>query len=300
MENLGNLKKRSRENKSDVNERVQKKRRVDENCPICLDKIKKKVILNNCVHVFCFKCLENWATKSNECPICRTRFTKFEHKSNNKVNDDVEIVANSITVPNRNFHAPRELNLSVHPLFRLFDRIRNGQFMDNERYQRPVIQQRFMQRQQIQSQQIQQQQQLIDNIIIITDDEEDMVTVPLYQRINNEAIINRNQLATRAIRQRIQQLDDNEIDSRIERNGLQRQLIIKESLIRAIQRKMESNRRGITIQQLEREINDRSRNEFLEMRRKKKKAYDEMSLDILLSPVQPPPVQNSILQQPPV
>ena len=53
----------------------------DQDCSICLDKIKAKNelfgFLPNCSHIFCLKCIRTWREKGKEtngklCPICRT------------------------------------------------------------------------------------------------------------------------------------------------------------------------------------------------------------------------------------
>ena len=45
-----------------------------EDCPICLDEMKKvsNLAITNCCHVFHIGCINNWRNKNNECPICRT------------------------------------------------------------------------------------------------------------------------------------------------------------------------------------------------------------------------------------
>jgi hypothetical protein len=50
-------------------------------CSICLEdnKLEHATGLNNCQHVFCFKCIETWKnsdrSNKNMCPVCRTTFT---------------------------------------------------------------------------------------------------------------------------------------------------------------------------------------------------------------------------------
>ena len=45
-----------------------------ENCPICLEEMKKisNLAVTNCCHVFHIGCINNWRHKNNECPMCRT------------------------------------------------------------------------------------------------------------------------------------------------------------------------------------------------------------------------------------
>jgi hypothetical protein len=51
----------------------------DDNCSICLDKLKSKkfVIQLPCKHQFHFKCYRQWEQKSFTCPVCR-RYNFFE------------------------------------------------------------------------------------------------------------------------------------------------------------------------------------------------------------------------------
>ena len=41
-------------------------------CSICFNLIKKKIILN-CNHYFCDNCIKEWVKRSNLCPMCRTQ-----------------------------------------------------------------------------------------------------------------------------------------------------------------------------------------------------------------------------------
>jgi hypothetical protein len=40
-------------------------------CPICMDEINTDVLITNCGHHFCQKCMDVWLNKNNTCPICR-------------------------------------------------------------------------------------------------------------------------------------------------------------------------------------------------------------------------------------
>lgn len=40
-------------------------------CSICFNLIKKKIILN-CNHYYCDHCIKEWVKRSNLCPMCRT------------------------------------------------------------------------------------------------------------------------------------------------------------------------------------------------------------------------------------
>ncbi|PKA45738.1 Uncharacterized protein AXF42_Ash011079 [Apostasia shenzhenica] len=46
----------------------------DERCGICLDIVIDRGVLDCCDHWFCFACIDNWATITNLCPICKSDF----------------------------------------------------------------------------------------------------------------------------------------------------------------------------------------------------------------------------------
>lgn len=46
---------------------------IDNNCPICLNIIKKSINLSKCGHTFCKQCIHKWLKYSKSCPICRTK-----------------------------------------------------------------------------------------------------------------------------------------------------------------------------------------------------------------------------------
>ena len=47
---------------------------MEENCPICLEIIKKNCYETSCKHKFHKKCLQEWKNKNREatCPVCRS------------------------------------------------------------------------------------------------------------------------------------------------------------------------------------------------------------------------------------
>ncbi|GBP76401.1 E3 ubiquitin-protein ligase RNF4 [Eumeta japonica] len=45
-------------------------------CPICQDKLSKKLVSTKCGHVFCQRCLLTWLNTQNNCPTCRRRLGK--------------------------------------------------------------------------------------------------------------------------------------------------------------------------------------------------------------------------------
>jgi len=78
--------KRSAPGKSDDNNTDDKKPSssscTEENhsCSICLDVPSRMDVttLNNCEHLFCFECIDQWAERENTCPLCKVRFTEIE------------------------------------------------------------------------------------------------------------------------------------------------------------------------------------------------------------------------------
>ena len=50
--------------------RKKKQKHIIEKCPICMDKIKKK-ITTSCNHSFCKTCIKTWCKQNNNCPLCR-------------------------------------------------------------------------------------------------------------------------------------------------------------------------------------------------------------------------------------
>jgi len=42
----------------------------------------QSAFLEKCVHLFCFECIKEWATKAeNTCPLCKAKFNKIFYKS---------------------------------------------------------------------------------------------------------------------------------------------------------------------------------------------------------------------------
>ena len=46
-------------------------------CPIYLKAIKIPSKPDNCMHLFCRKCLEKWSNLRKQCPLCRKKFTNI-------------------------------------------------------------------------------------------------------------------------------------------------------------------------------------------------------------------------------
>ena len=49
----------------------------DKICPICLSKANIPCNLDNCSHIFCFRCITKWSKLSFKCPCCRKNFKKI-------------------------------------------------------------------------------------------------------------------------------------------------------------------------------------------------------------------------------
>lgn len=48
-----------------------------ENCPICLKKLRNNSVKTSCEHKFHQKCLKEWKKHNNSCPLCRQENTFF-------------------------------------------------------------------------------------------------------------------------------------------------------------------------------------------------------------------------------
>jgi SNF2 family DNA or RNA helicase len=51
---------------------------LEENCPICFDKLDKPVMEPSCQNIFCGSCLLSWLTNKGSCPLCRKNIEKNE------------------------------------------------------------------------------------------------------------------------------------------------------------------------------------------------------------------------------
>ncbi|XP_071887613.1 E3 ubiquitin-protein ligase Topors-like [Anas platyrhynchos] len=51
----------------------------DKRCPICLDMWSNAGYVLPCLHRFCFKCIQRWAERKPECPLCKGRVTSIVH-----------------------------------------------------------------------------------------------------------------------------------------------------------------------------------------------------------------------------
>ncbi|CAH2293985.1 E3 ubiquitin- ligase Topors [Pelobates cultripes] len=51
----------------------------DSKCPICLDRFDNVSHLDQCLHRFCFRCIQEWAKNKAECPLCKQPFHSIFH-----------------------------------------------------------------------------------------------------------------------------------------------------------------------------------------------------------------------------
>ena len=67
-------------------------------CPICYDKIKDECFVEDCLHRFCYKCINIWKKNKCLCPICRSQIKKITkiHKNleyfNKKRNLEIKLL----------------------------------------------------------------------------------------------------------------------------------------------------------------------------------------------------------------
>ncbi|EGD78993.1 hypothetical protein PTSG_01964 [Salpingoeca rosetta] len=50
-----------------------------ESCPICLDALNDKALLDGCFHSFCFECIMSWLNVSRTCPLCKAPVSSVIH-----------------------------------------------------------------------------------------------------------------------------------------------------------------------------------------------------------------------------
>ena len=48
-------------------------------CPICLNPITNRSVLDACLHEFCYECISSWSQQHNHCPTCRTPYHYIMH-----------------------------------------------------------------------------------------------------------------------------------------------------------------------------------------------------------------------------
>lgn len=63
-------------------------------CPICYCEmeVKTQAKIEGCIHLFCFECIKEWATKQeNTCPLCKKRFNLIKHINEDGVNSEFKV-----------------------------------------------------------------------------------------------------------------------------------------------------------------------------------------------------------------
>ena len=71
--------KRKSENNDD--EESNKKQKIHENCPICLEIMEdNNIVVTKCNHKFCFSCLMSSCCIKNNCPLCRQEIKEYKNK----------------------------------------------------------------------------------------------------------------------------------------------------------------------------------------------------------------------------
>lgn len=48
-------------------------------CPICLAEMKDPTALSDCIHLFCFDCIQEWLNMKPECPLCKQSPNDLKH-----------------------------------------------------------------------------------------------------------------------------------------------------------------------------------------------------------------------------
>lgn len=49
-------------------------------CPICYKSTNKYCKIDCCIHKFCLSCINKWAKRKKQCPICRRAFKYINSK----------------------------------------------------------------------------------------------------------------------------------------------------------------------------------------------------------------------------
>ena len=63
------------------NEESNKKQKIYDTCPICLEDIKdNNFVVTKCNHKFCFSCLAKSCHEKNNCPLCRAEIEYLQQK----------------------------------------------------------------------------------------------------------------------------------------------------------------------------------------------------------------------------
>ena len=58
-------------------------------CAVCMEKMTKKAFTGECLHVFCFECIQQWVGMKSTCPICVGQVKTLLY--NVRSNDDYDV-----------------------------------------------------------------------------------------------------------------------------------------------------------------------------------------------------------------
>ncbi|GAX11816.1 hypothetical protein FisN_7Lh204 [Fistulifera solaris] len=50
-------------------------------CTICWSTPTTRASISDCRHTFCLDCIEQWSSRENRCPLCKTRFERISWNS---------------------------------------------------------------------------------------------------------------------------------------------------------------------------------------------------------------------------
>lgn len=65
---------------------------------ICYEKILSLGKINSCDHSFHYKCIFRWSRISNDCPMCRIKFSEISHLKGSKLLKKIKIHEDSLSV----------------------------------------------------------------------------------------------------------------------------------------------------------------------------------------------------------
>lgn len=61
-------------------------------CSICLTtEINDPTALSDCIHLFCFNCIQEWLNMKPECPLCKQAPTDLKHLFKENVKPSFEM-----------------------------------------------------------------------------------------------------------------------------------------------------------------------------------------------------------------
>eukprot|EP00736_Rhodelphis_marinus_P005961 Rmarinus@m.12222 len=89
-------------------------------CPICWEAISEKALLDKCLHEFCLECILEWGKKSNQCPLCRTRFNWIRRNDYNPQRRETRGNASKLFIEDKQFTVNEGISededVSIHSL----------------------------------------------------------------------------------------------------------------------------------------------------------------------------------------